>query len=271
MNSPLEQLFDIRGKTAVVTGAAGGIGACAAGLFYDLGATVVFVDINAAALDEQIRKTVSGGETRPGPAAADAAGPVSGRAIPIACDLTSEAEVLALRDQVIEKAGPVDILVNSHGISKRASADEMSVEQFDTLLDVNLRSVFLLTAIIGRTMGRGGSIINISSIAAHVCMPNNVNYAAAKGGLEAMTRSFAGEWAGRGVRVNAVAPGPCRTGFTESLYSQENYVESLLKKIPRGEIAIPFDMAGPILLLSTRAGLNITGQTLIVDGGFTII
>jgi 2-deoxy-D-gluconate 3-dehydrogenase len=102
-------------------------------------------------------------------------------------------------------------------------------------------------------------------------MPNNVNYAAAKGGLEAMTRSFAGEWAGRGVRVNAIAPGPCRTAFTESLYQQEGYVENLLKKIPRGEIATPMDMIGPFLLLSTRAGANITGQTLIVDGGFTII
>ncbi|MDR2096252.1 MAG: SDR family oxidoreductase [Treponema sp.] len=253
----LEELFDIKGKTALVTGAAGGIGACAAEVFCALGADVAIVDINREALEAQAAKMK------------DLAGTVR----PFVCNLADESEVTGLRDELIKKPGYVDILINSHGIARRASADEISAEQFDVLLEVNLRSVFLLTAIIGRTMVKRGSgaIVNISSTAAHVSMPNNVNYAASKGGLEAMTRSFAGEWADRGVRVNAIAPGPCRTGFTETLYKQEQYVENLLKKIPRGEIAVPLDMVGPMLLLSTRAGINITGQTLIVDGGFTII
>jgi len=253
----LEELFDINGKTAVIAGAAGGIGACAAEVFCTLGATVILVDNNDIALEAQYEKLKG----------------LGGKAVPFVCDVTREETVNTLRDNLLRAPGYADILINCHGISRRASADLITAAQFDELISVNLRSVFLLTALIGRVMAERGSgaIVNLSSIAAHVSMPNNVNYAASKGGLEAMTRSFAGEWAERGVRVNAIAPGPCRTGFTESLYKQENYVENLLKKIPRGEIAVPMDIVGAILLLSTRAGINITGQTLIVDGGFTIV
>lgn len=252
------ELFDVEGKTAVVTGAGSGIGYSIAAFFCRNGANVVMADIDEKGL-LQAKEIFSD---------------YSGKMEIFLCDMSQEEQIEKLRDFVLEKFDKIDILINSHGISCRASADNITSGQFDKVINVNLRGVFLPTALIGRVMAEqetGGSIINVSSIAAHVCLPNNVNYAAAKGGVEAMTRSFAGEWASRKVRVNAVAPGPCRTKFTEKLYAQPGYLDNLLKKIPRGEISVPADLMGPILLLATRAGANITGQTLIVDGGFTTV
>ncbi len=261
MSSPVDcgvgELFSVNGKAAIVTGAGSGIGRAAAECFCRNGASVVLVDI-----DEERLAGVCGGLT-------DA----RGAAAAFACDVTSEGRVAALKDFALAKFGKIDMLINSHGISGRVSADDMTGADFDRVIGVNLKGVFLTTAIIGRAMaaGGGGGIVNISSIAAHVCLPNNVNYAAAKGGLEAMTRSFAGEWAKKGVRVNAVAPGPCRTEFTKSLYEQPGYYENLVAKIPRGYVPGPEDLMGPILLLATGAGANITGQVIVADGGYTIV
>ena len=275
-------LFSLEGKTAVVTGGAGGIGAEAAKAYYALGANVMLADADMGALDKAKGAFCDGAGEGGGRAeCADGGGgggsggfsSAGGRIEAHACDVTDSKQVEGLRDAALQKFGRIDVLLNSHGISRRASAADMTERQFDDVVAVNLKGAYLTTAIIGRVMvgQKGGSIVNISSIAAHVCLPNNVNYAAAKGGLEAMTRSFAGEWAKYGVRVNAVAPGPCRTNFTKSLYADPGYVSALTAKIPRGEISEAADLVGPILLLSSGAGANIFGQTLVVDGGFTII
>ena len=254
----LKELFSVEGKTAVVTGGASGIGVEIAKAYYELGAKVMLVDIDGDALARQKNGFHETG---------------AGICEIFACDVAKKAQVEELRDGILKKTGRIDILVNSHGISRRASADLITEKEFDDVIAINLKGVFLTTALLGRVMARqkSGCIINISSIAAHVCMPNNVNYAAAKGGLEAMTRSFAGEWAKHGVRVNAIAPGPCRTQFTQSLYADPQYVKNLTAKIPRGEISEAADLVGPALLLSSDAGANLIGQTLVVDGGYTIL
>ena len=254
----LKNLFSVSGKTAVVTGGASGIGAEIARAYYELGAKVMLVDIDPEALARQKR-------------AFDESGAGICEIFP--CDVAVEAQVRQLRDEAMQKFGRIDILLNSHGISRRASADHITEKEFDDVIAVNLKGTFLTTALLGRIMvgQKSGCIVNVSSIAAHVCMPNNVNYAAAKGGLEAMTRSFAGEWAKHGVRVNAIAPGPCKTNFTKTLYEDPEYVKNLIAKIPRGAISEAVDMVGPALLLSSDAGVNLLGQTLVVDGGFTIL
>lgn len=251
----LKNIFSIESETAIVTGGASGIGASIAECFHSLGANVIIADLNEDALKKQQEKIGSD------------------RCKIFQCDIADESKANELSNFAIERFGKVDILVNSHGISRRASADDITSEDYDVVLNVNLRSVFLTTSIIGRHMvkRKKGSIINISSISAHVCLPNNVNYSAAKGGMEAMTRSFAGEWAKHGVRVNVIAPGPVRTPFTEAIYADPAYEKALLQKVPRGVISTSDEYLGATLLLASGAGANIVGQTIVMDGGFIIV
>ncbi|RFU64995.1 SDR family NAD(P)-dependent oxidoreductase [Peribacillus glennii] len=185
------------------------------------------------------------------------------------------AEVDATRtviDKVAEENGKLDILVANAGINPMYKrAENVTPEDWDTLMAVNLRGVFFAIQSAGKHMlAQGsGSIVSISSVTAVVGTPRGLPYVATKGGMDSMTRTLAVEWADRGVRVNAVAPGYIETDLTEGIRQNQSINEMMIKKMPLGRFGKSEEIASMILFLSSDASSYITGQTYIVDGGFS--
>ena len=206
-------LFQLDGKTAVVTGAASGIGKALAMGFAEAGASLVLADRNEGGLADAAREVEALGQ----PAAA------------IACDVTNEGEVDALMEAAIERFGRIDVLLAAAGINARAAAVDMTAEDYRRVLEVNLVGVFLSARAAGRRMiAQGsGSVINISSIMGHVASANVAAYTSSKGGVSQLTRSLALEWAQHNVRVNALCPGYIRTPFIQPLLDDPERVAFL--------------------------------------------
>jgi gluconate 5-dehydrogenase len=183
--------------------------------------------------------------------------------------------VVSAVGQCEERLGPIDILVNNAGIGRRASAEEMNDQTWRTVLEVNLTGPFLFCREVGRRMiqrGKGGRIINMASIAALVGLETgNVNYSASKGGLVAMTRCMALEWAKHNILVNAIAPTHMRTALIETIMEERPEVERyFVANIPLGRIGEPSEIVGPAVFLASDASSMVTGHTLVVDGGHTV-
>lgn len=243
-------LFSLAGKTAVVTGGSRGIGYAIAKAFVGAGARVII--------------TARGEETLK--AAAAALGP---NALGKQCDNADVAAIGRLMEEAWQ-LGPVDILVNNAGISpyyKRA--EQVSVEEWDEVVDVNLRGLYFSCVELARRLfacGRGASIINISSVGGIAPLERLGVYSATKAAIHQLTRALALEWAGRGVRVNAVAPGWVETDFTNDLFASR-HGERLLAEIPMGRLATPHDVVGAALYLASDASAYATGSIVVVDGG----
>jgi NAD(P)-dependent dehydrogenase (short-subunit alcohol dehydrogenase family) len=164
----------------------------------------------------------------------------------------------------------LDVLVNAAGMNIRQPASTFTPADFDRLMSVNLKGAFFASqaaAEVFRARG-GGAILNITSIASETALPNIALYAMSKGGLRQMTRALALEWAKDGIRVNAVAPGRFWTAMTDAVFSDPALYESATAVIPQGRPGVPSDLAGAALLLCSEAGSYITGQTIVVDGGW---
>jgi NAD(P)-dependent dehydrogenase (short-subunit alcohol dehydrogenase family) len=255
----LRDMFSLRGRCALVTGAGSGIGRDVAGALAQFGAVVGLMDVDgvqAGAAAEEIQ----------------AAGH---HAIPIVCDVTSAEEVDQVVADFARDVGRLDILVANAGIADRAEAIEMSEKQWDRVVEVNLKGVWLANQSAGRQMiraGGGGAIVNMASVTAVVgIQTGNANYAAAKGGVAALTRTLAVEWAPHGVRVNAIAPAQVRTPLVERLLSQRADAEDyFLRRIPLGRLGVGADIAGPVVFLCSSASAWMTGHLLMVDGGNSI-
>jgi NAD(P)-dependent dehydrogenase (short-subunit alcohol dehydrogenase family) len=220
------------------------------------GADVVLCDLQPAGL-EAVRAFVEG---------------AGRRALAVPCDVTCAGQVSQLIARTVETFGRLDILVNSAGIGRRAPAVEMTEAQWDEVLDVDLKGAFLCAQAAGRVMIRqgGGRIINIASIAAQVGVSTgNANYAAAKGGMVALTRTLAIEWAPHHVLVNAIAPTHFRTPLiTRGLQDPQTHAY-FLRNIPLGRLGEPHEIVGPVIFLASDAATMVTGTTLNVDGGHT--
>lgn len=244
------------GAVAIVTGAGRGIGQAIALRLATDGARVVLCSRSLAELD----------------AVADEIG--SNGALVVACDVRHPEAPQLVVDRALEAYGRVDVLVNAAGISPVwVRAEETLVDDWDAIMSTNVRAAFLLAQAAGRHMlSRGsGSIVNLASIGALVALPRLVAYCAAKAALVSMTKVLAVEWADRGVRVNAVAPGYVRTAMTKGLTRHPHLGADLIRATPLQRLATPAEIAAAVAFLSSREAAFITGETLVVDGGWTAL
>jgi D-threitol dehydrogenase (NAD+) len=258
MTTKLDKLFNLTGKVALVTGAASGLGKAIAEGYAQRGAGVALVDI----VEQQAK------------AAADAINKAGGNAIAVGCDISKSEDVKSTVAQIIRYFGKIDILVNNAGIVKLAKAEEMATEIWDITLDINLKGAFLFCREVGHEMinrGKGGRIINMASIAGVVGLATgNATYAASKGGLIAMTRCLAIEWAKYNILVNAIAPCQTRTPMVERLIEEKPEREKyFVNNIPLGRLGEVSDIVGPAIFLASDASAFVTGHNLLVDGGYT--
>lgn len=242
----------LENQAAVITGAARGIGLSIAGELAGEGARVVLADIDAAAAQESAQKLALERKVA---------------AIGMGADVSVQSDCEKLVQAALDKFGKIDILVNNAGIAKDTLVLRMKEEDWDAVLDVNLKGAFLMSRAALKHMlkQRRGRIVNISSVVGQMGNAGQANYSASKSGLLGLTKSIAREVAGRNILVNAVAPGFVRTRMTDSL--KEEAKARLLDMIPLGRFAEPVDIARAVLFLVSEDSSYITGQVLAVNGG----
>ena len=241
----------LKDKVAVITGSAQGIGYATAEVFAAEGAKVVIVDVNAELAQKSAAALAAGKDT----------------AFGMACDVTKYDQCEAVVKAVVEKWGKIDILVNNAGITKDNLMMRMSEADWDLVLAVNLKGAFNFTKAVVRPMMKAhyGRIVSIASIVGEEGNAGQANYAASKGGLIAMTKSVAREFASRNITANAVAPGFIRTRMTDAI--PEDAKKKLFDKILLGRMGEPSEVARAILFLSSDESSYITGHVLNVNGG----
>jgi NAD(P)-dependent dehydrogenase (short-subunit alcohol dehydrogenase family) len=251
--------FSLAGRVAVVTGASAGIGAS---LAEDLGRAGVKLVV-AARRKERLEQLAERIES------------AGGECLAHACDVTKEADVESLVEATIARFGRVDLLVNNAGITDVVKAEDETIEGFDYIVAVNLRGAFLCAQRFGRSMleAGGGSIVNIASMLGLVGSGQvpQASYAASKGAVVNLTRELGAQWARKGVRVNAVAPGWFESEMTAEMFADEGSQRWMRGRTPMGRPGHDGELIGAVVFLASDAASFITGQTLAVDGGWTII
>jgi len=247
----LDYDFPLRGKTALVTGAASGIGAAIAGALAAKGVRVAVVDLNAEA--------------------ATARAAALQDSIACACNVADPASVAKAVAQVRAGFGRIDILVNSAGIVDLAPAEDISLQAWQRTMDVNLTGSFLVAQEVGRVMiaQRSGRIINLASQAGSVAIDQHVAYCASKFGVIGLTKTLALEWGQYGITVNSVSPTVVLTELGKSAWAGPKG-EAMKAQIPTGRFAEPCEIAAAAVFLASDAAGMINGADLIVDGGFTV-
>jgi 3-oxoacyl-[acyl-carrier protein] reductase len=248
--------MDLSNKVAIVTGSARGIGRAIALKLAEVGADVVVNDIAAAA--EALESTAN--EIRA----------LNRKALAVTADVSSSPDVARLIETAASTMGRIDILVNNAGVTRDQLLMRMTDEDWDTVLNIDLKSAFLCTRAVLRHMmkQRWGRIVNIASVVGIMGNAGQANYASAKAGVIGLTKSIAKEVGSRGITANAIAPGFIETRMTEQL--DEKQRQALLQRIPLGSIGTPRDVAEAVAFLASEEAKYITGQVLVIDGGMSL-
>ena len=253
----LKSFFGLEGKVALVTGAGRGLGRAMALALGQAGADLALVSRTKEELTEVSEKIRSLDPER--------------KVLAVPADLSLSDEIPRVVDTVLGEFSRIDILVNNAGRNVRGPAENVAIEDWDGVVDLNLKSAFVMAQAVGRAMIRQGygKIINTASLTSFIGLPNMVAYCASRGGVAQMTKALAVEWAKYGVRVNAIAPGYFMTKLTEPLFQDPERKKWILSKIPMGRTGDPEkDLSGVVVFLASPASDYITGQIVISDGGW---
>ncbi len=245
-------------RVAIVTGGASGIGLATCMALAESGFGIVVADLDAQAAGERALELSAAGSS-----------PV----IAIEVDVASSESVIELVQRALTSLGGIDVLVNAAGIVNPVAAHEMSDAEWDEMIDVHLGGTFRCCRTAFRALASSGSgaIVNVSSIQAHLGHAGRAAYAAAKAGIEGLTRALAIEWASHGIRVNAVAPGHADTPLVRRMIAMgHTSEEAITRRIPIHRLAAPQEIASTIVFLASPQASYVTGQTLVVDAGMTI-
>ena len=247
--------FSLKGKSGIVTGGGSGIGKGIATGLVQAGAEIVIIGRRKERLEEAAQEIRRFG------------GPV----IPVQADISKMGDIRGLVNRTVKEFGKIDFLVNNAGTIRRNPPEDYSEEDWDEVININLKGSFFLAQAVAREMisrKRRGKIINISSIVAVGGARRIPAYAASKGGLMQLTKSMANDWAQYNILVNAIGPGWVNTELTEPLRQDEERFAGITNRIPLGRWAEPEDLAGVAIFLASDASDYITGQTIFVDGGW---
>jgi gluconate 5-dehydrogenase len=254
MNESINRLFDLTGKTALITGSSRGLGLTIARGLAMAGATVVLNGTQQPPLEQAVESLREQGLE------------ASGRCF----DVTDAQAVAASVEAIEREIGPIGILVNNAGLQRRAPFLEMSLDDFRKVLDVNLTGAFIVGQSVARRMvaRRSGKIINILSLNAVMARPSLANYCSAKGGLGMLTKSMATEWGRFNVTVNAIGPGYFKTDMTRILADDPAFDAWVRNKVPLGRWGEPEELIGAAVFLSSSASDYVNGHAIFVDGGW---
>jgi NAD(P)-dependent dehydrogenase (short-subunit alcohol dehydrogenase family) len=260
----MNHLFDLHGKTALVTGGGRGIGRAMALALAEAGADVAIAGRSLETLNETCTAIDERGV----------------RSLAIEADVADLDAARNTVDRTVETFGRLDILVTAAGLQLRKPAIEVTPEDWDRITDVNLRSVYFTCQHAAKAMQLRerpadgtplGKIINIASLTSFVAWPDVSIYTASKGGIQQMTKAMAMEWGPLGICVNAIAPGSIKTDLTKALYDNPERAARIIDRIPLGRPGVPDDLGGTAVFLAAPASDYITGTTIVVDGGVLLL
>lgn len=250
------EMFSLKGKNAIIIGGSKGIGKGMATGLAQAGASVILVSRNQIELDI-IAKEISE--------------KTDSKAVGISADISSLEAINNLIEKVVCEYGHIDILINSAGVNVRKGCLDFNEEDWDLVQNVQLKSVFFTCQAVAKHMvekGIKGKIINVGSVTTFIALKNMISYCAAKGGVAQMTKAFALELAPYGICVNAMVPGYTSTEMTKAIFNDEKRVEEILSRIPQKRFGIPEDYAGIAVYLASECSDYLTGQLIIIDGGW---
>jgi len=252
----IKNLFDITGKVALITGATGGFGAVASNALAAAGAKVMLTGRNTEKLEEYTKEIIADGGT-----AAFSKG-----------DPTIHDDVTSVVKATVDTFGGIDILITAAGVSKPAFIHEQSDEEWQMMMDANVKGTYLFCKEVGKVMiaqGRGGKVILLGSVRGFLGLTRYTGYCPSKGAVHLMAKTLGCEWGPHNINVNCIAPAVFRTELTQWIYNDPAVHKTFLSRIPIGRLGEPEDFIGSVIFLSSKASDWMTGSVMYVDGGYT--